>query len=84
MPVKLIKTSPPPKGAKSTDVRSKAVVLLLLIHCLNAASVVRGRFVFDPCFVKQYLVQSSRGGRESWLFDFNYVYAVVWLEVFCV
>ena len=25
--------------AKSTDIRSKAVVLLLLIHCLNAASV---------------------------------------------
>ena len=68
-----------PQVAKSTDIRSKAVVLLLLIHCLNAASVSCGIFVFDPCFVMQYLVQLSRRGRESWLFNFNYVYAVVWL-----
>ena len=45
-------------------IRSKAVLLLLLIHCLLLLSLSVG-----PCFVIQYLVslpvlQSARCGRE--------------------
>ena len=48
-------------------VRSKAVVLLLLVHCRSLC----GGFVFGPCFVMKYLVfflvsQSSGWRRESW------------------
>ena len=48
-------------------VHSKAVVLLLLIHCLLLLPLFCGGFVFGPCFVVQYLVsfivlQSSRWG----------------------
>ena len=56
----------------------KAVVLLLLIHCLLFLPLFRGRFMFGLCFVMHYLVsylvlQSSRWGREGWLLYFNCV-----------
>ena len=46
--------------------------MLLLIHCLLLL-LLFVFVVFDPCFVVQYLVlfvvlQSSRWGRERWLF----------------
>ena len=40
-------------------VRSKVVVLLLLIHCLLLLPLFYGDFVFGPCFVVQYLVLST-------------------------
>ena len=57
----------------------KAVVLLLLIHCLLWLPLFvggGGRSGFVPCFIMQYLVsfrilQSSLMGKESCIFDFN-------------
>ena len=56
----------------SAGVRSNALALLLLIHCLLLLQLFYGGFVFYPCFVALYLVaflvlQPSRWGRESWL-----------------
>ena len=48
----------------------KAVILLLLSHCLLLLKLFFGVFVFGPCFVVQYLMpvlvlQLPRQGRES-------------------
>ena len=53
------------------NVRSKAVVLLLLLHCFIVALIVIWGSVLGPGFVIQYTVSVlvlhlSRWGRESW------------------
>ena len=40
----------------SAAVRSKVVVLLLLIYCLLLLPLFMGMWVFDPCFIMQYFV----------------------------
>ena len=44
--------------------RSKAVVLLILIHYLLLLPLISGDFVFDACFVVQYIV-SFLAGEEG-------------------
>ena len=56
--------------------RSKAMVLLLLLHCILLPPMFCWGFMFDPCFVMHCLVafldvQSSRWGKESLLLYFN-------------
>ena len=68
----------------SAAVHSKAVVPLLLIHCLWWFC---GWFLFYYV-VPQYLVsflglQSSWRERDGWLLYFNCVSDVMWLLVFC-
>ena len=64
---------PPPSPVALADVRSKAVVLLLFIRCLLLLplwdSVIVLCFVVC-CFVYIPALQSSRGGRQSWLLCF--------------
>ena len=53
------------------NVRSNAVVLLLLLHCFIVALIVIWGSVLGPGFVIQYTVSflvlhSSWWGRESW------------------
>ena len=67
-----INISPP---VASAAVHSKAVVLLLFIHCLLLLRLFVGGLVLGLSFVLQYLVsflvlQSSGRGRESWLLYF--------------
>ena len=54
---------------------SKAVVLLLLIHCLLLPSLFCRGFMVGPCFVVRYLVSSfaiiSLGKKDSGLLYFN-------------
>ena len=66
--MKLIQAPPPPVA--SATVRSKAVVLLLFIHCLIVvAPIVCRDLVLCLCFVLQYVVlflvlQPSCRGKE--------------------
>ena len=70
----------PPLPLTSATVRSKAVVLLLLIHCLFWLLL----FVFVACFVI-YLIyfipflvlKSCRSESESYFLKFHYVLALV-------
>ena len=39
----------------SAAVRSKAVALLMLVHCLLSVTMMLG-FAFGPCFVVQYVL----------------------------
>ena len=53
---------PPPISAE----QSKAVVLLLLMHCLLLPPLFCGGFMVGPCFVVHYLVYfcNHLAGRE--------------------
>ena len=72
----------------SAAVCSKAVVLLLLIHCCSHC-LCGFFFSFGPFGVVQYLVsflvlQSSHWERKSWLLNSFYgIIGVKWLLVFC-
>ena len=63
-------------------VRSKVVVLLLLIHCILLLPLFYGGSVFGACFVMQYLVSFMMLMRE--VVALLCVAAAMWLLVFCV
>ena len=50
----LLSSTPVPKAS----IHSKAVILLLFIHCLFFTPIVYEGSVFGPFFAKQYLVPS--------------------------
>ena len=69
-------------------VRSKTVVLLLLIHCfmylpLFVGFCVWSLFRYAILSILSSFLRSSRRGRESWLLCFNCIFDAVLLIVLC-
>ena len=60
----------------STADRSKAVVLLLLIHCFCCFHFC-GVFEFGPALFSFMVLQSFSYGRENWLLYFNCLLGVL-------
>ena len=53
----------------SVAFHSKAVFLSMLIHYLLFLSLVCGSYVFDPCFVVQYIVSFLAGEERAGCFN---------------
>ena len=76
-PVKLHLSPPPPPTGGLGAVRSKAEVLLLLVHCLLLLPLFVGVLCLVLDLLSFLVLQSSCRGRESWLLYFNCLHDVL-------
>ena len=64
--------------------RLESQMHLVAVFVVASISCVLGSLCFvRHYFVSSLLLQSSRGGREIWLFYFICALAVIWLWCFC-